>query len=348
MYHACEYIWMDGATPTQKLRSKTRVIELKGNPPSLKDFPDWGFDGSSTYQASGDKSDLTLKPVNFIQDPIRGEGHYAIMCEVFNPDGSPHKSNSRAELRRVLDAGAGKKEPWFGVEQEYTLFRGSTPLGWPDKGYPAPQGPFYCGVGADEAFGRDLIEAHFRACLKSGLMIFGINAEVMPGQWEFQVGYRDFKDEKADPLSVGDHTWLARWLLYRMGEELGVSTTLDPKPIQGDWNGAGQHTNFSTKAMRDPNTGMSIIEKSIQLLSKKHEEHVRVYGHGLSKRLTGEHETCHISEFKHGVADRGASIRIPLHVFKQKCGYLEDRRPGANADPYQVATRILKTICEIS
>lgn len=348
MFSICEYIWMDGATPTQKLRSKARV--LKRNPEAavkLSDFLEWGFDGSSTWQAPGNKSDLTLKPVRFIKDPLRGQGHYLVMCEVFDSDGSPHASNTRAKLREVLDAGAGKEEPWFGVEQEYTLFKNRTPLGWPEKGYPAPQGPFYCGVGADEVFGRELVEKHLQYCVSAGIMIFGVNAEVMPGQWEFQIGYRGVEEESADPLTVSDHAWLARHLLYRLGEEFKITATLDNKPVKGNWNGAGQHTNFSIKSMRDPKTGKAVIEKSVKLLEKTHAEHIAVYGHGLSDRLTGLHETCHIDEFRHGVADRGASIRIPLHVSKKGFGYLEDRRPGANADPYQVSARILKTICEI-
>ena len=348
MFSICEYIWMDGATPTQKLRSKARVLKLKPfKELKLSDFPDWGFDGSSTWQAPGNDSDLTLKPVRFIKDPVRGEDHYLVMCEVFKPDGTAHSTNTRAALRKVLEAGAGKEDPWFGVEQEYTLFKNRTPLGWPDKGYPAPQGPFYCGVGADEVFGRELVEKHFQCCVQSGLMIFGVNAEVMPGQWEFQIGYRGVEGESADPLTVSDHVWLARHLLYRLGEEFKITATLDNKPVKGNWNGAGQHTNFSIKSMRDPKTGKAVIEKSLSLLSKKHKEHIEVYGHGLSDRLTGLHETCHIDEFRHGVGDRGASLRIPLHVSKKGYGYLEDRRPGANADPYQVSARILKTICEI-
>ena len=346
----CEYLWIDGAKPTQKIRSKTRVLKLSGNPDkiALKDFPEWGFDGSSTWQAKGSSSDLVLKPVSFSRDPLRGEHSFLVICEVFNPDGSPHSSNTRAQLRDILDQGAGQQEPWFGVEQEYTLFKNRVPLGWPDKGYPAPQGPFYCGVGADEVFGRELVEEHTQTALSAGLMIFGINAEVMPGQWEFQIGYREIKGDSApDPLTVGDHTWMARWFLYRLGEEFGITATLDPKPVRGDWNGAGQHTNFSTKAMRDPKTGRQAIEKALKLLSQKHKEHIAVYGHRLSERLTGRHETCHIDEFRHGVADRGASVRIPLHVSKKGWGYLEDRRPGANADPYQVSARILKTICEL-
>ncbi len=350
MLGICEYIWMDGAKPTQKLRSKSRVIPIKGDINNLKlgDLPDWGFDGSSTYQAPGNNSDLILKPVCFIQDPIRGAGHFLAMCEVFNSDNTPHSTNTRAELRRVLAAGVAKEEPWFGFEQEYTLFKGRIPLGWPEKGYPAPQGPFYCGVGSDEVFGRDLVEKHAICSLQAGLMIFGVNAEVMPGQWEFQIGYRGVEGEDAGPLNVADHSWLARWLLYRIGEDYGITVTLDNKPITGDWNGAGQHTNFSIKTMRDQKTGMSVIDKCIDRLSKQHDKHIAVYGDRLSERLTGEHETCRIDQFRHGVGDRGASIRIPLHVAQKGCGYLEDRRPGANADPYVVSSRILKTICDIS
>lgn len=349
MHGLAEYIWMDGASPTQKLRSKARVIEgLKTNKaPSPDSFPEWGFDGSSTYQAPGDKSDLVLKPVRCVQDPLRGAGNVLLLCEVMTHNGAPHSSNTRSELRRVLEAGAAKEDPWFGFEQEYTLFKGNTPLGWPDKGYPAPQGPFYCGVGADEVFGRPIVEAHTKACMDAGIMIFGINAEVMPGQWEFQIGVRGFQGECPDPLTACDHLWLARWLLYRIGEDFGVNATLDPKPVRGDWNGAGQHTNFSTKAMRDKTTGPKAIEDAIARLSKKHEDHIKVYGDRLHERLTGKHETCAIHEFRHGVSDRGASIRIPGHVSKLGYGYLEDRRPGANADPYQISGRILKTICGI-
>ncbi len=341
-----EYIWLDGAKPSQKLRSKTRILPDRDH--KLEDLPTWGYDGSSTFQADGEDSDLVLKPVHLVHDPIRGEGNYLVLCEVNNPDGTPHSSNSRAHLRGLLDKGASKSEPWFGFEQEYTLMHNGRPLGWPEGGYPAPQGPFYCGVGSDEVFGRELVEEHTLACLEAGIMLFGINAEVMPGQWEFQVGYRGMEGETADPLTVCDHLVLARWLLFRLGEEHNIAATLDPKPVKGDWNGAGKHTNFSTKEMRDKSTGMSAIENAIKRLGERHAEHIKVYGHGLAERLTGLHETCSITDFRSGVADRGASIRIPRHVADDGYGYLEDRRPGANADPYEVAHILLETVCELA
>jgi glutamine synthetase len=343
-----EYIWLDGATPTQRLRSKTRIVAFPGNERvTLESFPTWSFDGSSTYQAAGHDSDLVLKPAHFIRDPLRGAGHFLVLCEVLNPDGTPHATNTRARLREVLAAGAAEHEPWLGFEQEYTLLRGGTPLGFPVAGFPAPQGPYYCGVGADVAFGRPAVEAHTRACLEAGLMIYGINAEVLPGQWEFQVGYRSLPEESADPLTVADHLWLARWLLWRVAEDHGVVPTLAPKPVKGDWNGSGLHTNFSTRDTRAPGTGLAALGRAVQALGARHAAHIEVYGDGLAERLTGLHETSSIHEFRDGVADRGTSIRIPRPVAVQGHGYLEDRRPAANADPYRVAARLLETVCGV-
>jgi len=348
MLSQATYIWHDGAKPTQKLRCKVKIVPLNTEQPTAKDFPEWGFDGSSTYQATGSDSDLILTPVCVVPDPIVGEGNFLVLCEVMNPDGTPHKTNHRAKLRDIMTAGGAKHEPWVGFEQEYTLFKGNIPLGWPERGYPAPQGPFYCGVGADEVFGRDIVEEHTQACLDAGIMIAGTNAEVMPGQWEFQIGYRGDDYENPDPLTAADHLCLARWLLYRIAEEYDVNATLHPKPVKGDWNGAGKHTNFSTKAMRSPETGLAAIEDAVLRLSQAHATHIKVYGHGLEQRLTGLHETSPMHEFSSGVANRGCSIRIPRSVATKGYGYIEDRRPGANADPYQVAAALVSTICNIT
>jgi glutamine synthetase len=253
-----------------------------------------------------------------------------------NADGTVHSSNSRAELRKVSEKFKDQKA-WFGIEQEYTLFDGRNPLGWPEGGYPAPQGPFYCGVGADEVYGRDIVEEHLQLCIDAGLEISGINAEVMPGQWEYQIG-------PLSPLESGDQMWLSRWLLYRIAEDYGVSATLHPKPIKGDWNGAGAHTNFSTRFMREEG-GLKVIKDACEKLSKNHDEHIAVYGAHNEERLTGLHETCSIKEFRYAVSDRGASIRIPMQTANDGFGYLEDRRPSANMDPYQVCAILIKTTC---
>ncbi|MDA0939229.1 MAG: glutamine synthetase beta-grasp domain-containing protein [Proteobacteria bacterium] len=341
-----EYIWIDGVRPTSKLRSKMRILEI-GRTPSLKDFPEWNFDGSSTSQANGSDSDCILRPVCFVQDPIRKEGGYIVMCEVLDSSNNSHESNTRSKLRKVLDAGAKDYEPWIGFEQEYTLFQNKKPLGWPENGFPEPQGPYYCGVGFKRVFGRDLAEHHARMCMKAGILLYGINAEVMPGQWEFQIGFRGNDKESIDALTVCDHTWIARWLLCRLGEEYGYDISFDNKPVKGDWNGAGMHTNFSTNQTRDKSNGLIAIENAIKELTSKHKDHILLYGEGLSERLTGLHETCDINTFKYGIADRGASIRIPRSVYLEKCGYFEDRRPGANADPYLVAMALCASVCNI-
>ncbi len=345
MFTQATYIWIDGATPTKHLRSKTRVLQFTKGNVQLNDFPDWGFDGSSTYQADGHDSDLILKPCAFFPDPLVGQGNYLVLCEVFSDENTPHPTNSRATLRQQMELCGKTHEPWIGFEQEYTLFQGRTPLGWPEGGYPAPQGPFYCGVGADEVFGREFVQHHTDACLFANLMLFGTNAEVMPGQWEFQIGYRGIDSESADPLTVSDHLWVSRWLLYRIGEEYGIRATLDPKPVKGNWNGAGKHTNFSTKAMRDKNTGKEAILAAIAQLEKNHSKHIPFYGAGLEDRLVGEYETSDIHTFSSGVGNRSASIRIPKAVETEGYGYIEDRRPGANADPYEVSSKLLESIC---
>jgi glutamine synthetase len=326
--YKAEYIWIDGAEPTHTLRSKTKVVPIGQEPPI------WGFDGSSTNQATGHDSDLVLKPVAVFQDPIRGGDNRLVMCEVLNTDMTPHATNTRAACVATYEKYKAH-EPWFGIEQEYTFFEGVKPLGWPDSGFPAPQGGYYCGVGADEVFGREIVEAHMDACIEAGIQIAGINAEVMPAQWEFQIG----------PLStveVADHLWVARWLLYRTAEDFGVSATLDPKPVRGDWNGAGAHTNFSTKQMRE---SYDYCVKAAEALGKNHDRHIPHYGYRIEERLTGLHETASYKEFTYAARSRGVSVRIPWQVERDGKGYIEDRRPNANMDPYTVTRLVTETVC---
>ena len=328
MPYKAEYIWIDGAVPTQKLRSKTKVIEDDQKPPI------WGFDGSSTNQATGEQSDCVLNPVFVCPDPIRGGSNILVLCEVLLTNMKPHPSNKRAALVATAKKYA-KHEPWFGIEQEYTFFDGLKPLGWPDNGFPAPQFGYYCGVGSDEIFGREIVEAHSDACIAAGLKIAGTNAEVMPGQWEFQIG-------PLGPVECSDHLWMARWLLYRIAEDFDVSATLNPKPVNGDWNGAGAHTNFSTKETR---TSYEYVERAAKALGPKHDLHIKNYGDGIERRLTGVHETASYTKFFYGVSHRGASVRIPWQVAVDRKGYIEDRRPNANMDPYTVTRLVTDTIC---
>ncbi len=328
-----EYIWLDGGVPTQMLRSKTKVIDAAkydGTPGSL---PDWSFDGSSTNQAPGGSSDCILRPVRVFNDPDRLNG-LLVMCEVMAADGTPHTSNGRATIDD------DDNDFWFGFEQEYTLWDldHHTPLGFPASGYyPAPQGPYYCSVGAEYAVGREIVEKHLDLCIAADINIEGVNAEVMKGQWEYQIFAKGAKE-------AGDQVWVARYLMERVGEEYGVRINLDPKPVKGDWNGSGMHANFSNEVLRtcgDEQKYYEICDKFEPVVA----EHIAVYGADNHLRLTGAHETQSIDKFSYGVSDRGASIRIPIATVENGWkGWLEDRRPASNADPYKVASRIIKTV----
>jgi glutamine synthetase len=328
-----EYIWLDGYKPTQSLRSKTQVRSDFGG--TLEECPMWSFDGSSTEQADGSDSDCLLKPVAVFPDPGR-QNSYLVMTEVLNADGTPHESNGRATIEDDDD------DFWFGFEQEYFLWDPSTnlPPGFPPGGYPRPQGPYYCSVGATNAYGRPCIEEHLDFCLEAGLNVEGINAEVAAGQWEFQVFAKSAK-------RAGDETWVARYILERTAESHGYSIDWHPKPLgHTDWNGSGMHANFSNGLMRESGKEDTFI-KICEQFGKNIERHISVYGADNEQRLTGHHETQSINQFSFGVSDRGASIRIPVATVEDGWkGRLEDRRPASNADPYKVAAAIVKTTKE--
>ncbi len=330
-----EYIWLDGYKPTQSLRSKTKILsDFSGK---LEDAPEWSFDGSSTEQADGSSSDCLLKPVFICPDPAIEDG-YLVMTEVLNADGTPHESNGRATIDDEDD------DFWFGFEQEYFFWDPETnrPIGFPAGGYPAPQGPYYCGVGGQNAVGRDMKDEHLELCLAAGLNVEGTNGEVATGQWEFQIFAKGARD-------AGDQIWVARYMLERLTERYGLMINWHPKPLgQLDWNGSGMHANFSNTLIRTAGS-QTKIEEVCEAFRPVVDEHIAVYGAYNDQRLTGKHETAAITDFSYGVSDRGASIRIPVYTANNGwSGYLEDRRPASNADPYKVAARIIKTVKTVS
>ncbi len=330
-----EYLWLDGYTPVPNLRGKTQIKEFDTFP-TLEQLPLWGFDGSSTKQAEGSSSDCVLKPVAIYPDSTRNNGAI-VMCEVMMPDGvTPHPSNARATILDDEDA-------WFGFEQEYFIVEDGRPLGFPKGGgFPDPQGEYYCGAGHKNVgdMARQIVEEHLEICLDAGINHEGINAEVAKGQWEFQIFGKGSK-------KAADQIWVARYLLVRLCESYGVDIEFHCKPLKGDWNGSGMHANFSTKHMREVG-GKEYFDKLMAAFEKNCEEHIAAYGPDNHMRLTGLHETQSIDQFSWGIADRGASIRVP-HSFANNDwkGYLEDRRPNSQGDPYQIASRILQTIAEV-
>lgn len=415
-----EYVWIDGFN---NLRSKIKITKIPKYQIRPGSLPEWNFDGSSTGQASGFKSDVILKPVAVYNSPFKYAVnddiiHLLVLCDTYNPDGTPHVTNNRVKCldthNKTLD-----HEALFGIEQEYIIYDARTdmPFGWLNGTLPSKihmeQGPFYCSAGGDVTFGREICSKHMSYCLKAGLAICGTNAEVTPSQWEFQIG-------PLSAIDVSDQLWIARYILNRVAESFGCYIKYHPKPMK-EWNGSGCHTNFSTKLMREkpmnsidrltkeitekeehailtklhphpPDSphpkkyhvkkayklssqsekikniaeyvkeslqsgkfsnesemtgGIYEIEKACKKLEDKHTEHIAVYGNVEQNRLrlTGHHETASMDKFTWGVSDRGASIRIPLNVSQDQCGYLEDRRPASNMDPYLVTSKLLETIC---
>jgi len=340
---AAEYVWIGGSGWDMRCKSRT----LEAVPADVGELPLWNYDGSSTGQAPGTDSEVFMKPAAIFKDPFRGGDNIIVLCDAYVPprleeDGTvtamePIPTNTRVACAEAM-AAAAAHAPWFGIEQEYTLLHPETkwPLGWPHGGYPGEQGPYYCSAGVGRAIGRDLAEAHYKACLHAGVNVSGINAEVLPGQWEYQVG-------PCEGIVMGDHLWMSRYLMYRVAESFNVEVTFDPKPVPGDWNGSGCHTNYSTAETRKEGTGLDAVLAQVDRLGKKHLEHIAAYGEGNERRLTGKHETASIGSFSWGIANRGCSVRVPRTVPIDKCGYYEDRRPSSNMDPYVVTRMIVQT-----
>ena len=352
-----EYIFIDGFNT---VRSKTRIINgiarqpsdninfdnTKPKPDIMFNIEDWNVDGSSTGQSITKNSDIILIPRTICGDPFNtntGEvQYYLCMCEILNSDGAPHITNNRYKLYNMINT-IGEdiikdNQPLFGIEQEYVILNNDnkTPYKWTTDIVNNKQGKFYCSVGGDRNFGREIALKHMNYCINAGIDICGVNSEVAPSQWEYQIGV-------CNPFKISDHLWLSRYILGRVAELYGACISYEPKPYGEFWNGSGAHTNFSTKLMREDN-GIEYIKTAIDKLSLKHKEHIKVYGENNELRLTGIHETSNIHTFTYGDCDRSSSIRIPINVKLNKKGYLEDRRPASNMDPYLVCARILETV----
>ncbi len=330
-----EYVWLDvNGNP----RSKSRVSYQK-KPEKLEDveIPFWNYDGSSTGQAEGRHSEIILKPQSIFPDPFRGGDSLMVLCDTYNPDMTPHETNTRnpASEKFALWPNA---EPLFGLEQEFFIMKGDKSLAESvadaSKEELAPQGQYYCSAGGQSAIGREIVESAFKRCIMAGIHVTGMNAEVAPSQWEIQVC--------AGGITAADQLIMMRYILNRSAEMFGLWINYEPKPLEGDWNGSGCHVNFSTKTMRNVG-GYQHIVNAIKKLEDNHEKHIASYGKGNELRLTGKHETCSMDTFTSGVGDRGASVRIPHDVVKNGSGYFEDRRPSSNMDPYVVTSLILET-----
>ena len=326
-----EYIWLDNK---YQPRSKTKIIKkFNCNSDFIKILPIWNYDGSSTGQSDGQDSEVLIKPQAVFKDPFNQNNNYfLVLCDTYNPDMTPHATNTRFKAAEIFLTNMNK-EPLFGIEQEFFLQKGEQILGFMD-GVPKSQGDYYCGNGANNAIGRKVVTHALDNCLYAGLDITGLNAEVAPSQWELQVC--------AQGINAGDQLHILRYILSRTAELYDLSINLHPKPVLGNWNGSGCHVNFSTIQMREDG-GYEVIKNAILKLGSKHDQHMLHYGLDNNLRMTGEHETASYNKFSFGVANRGASVRIPRSTEAEQKGYLEDRRPASNMEPYVVTSMIFET-----
>ncbi|KAJ2947014.1 hypothetical protein O0L34_g16358 [Tuta absoluta] len=328
------YVWIDGTGVN--LRAKERTLDFV--PKTFKDLPVWYYDGANTNQATPDNSDTFMFPEVIYHDPFRRGSHILVLCDTYQYSYQPTNSNFRKDCVMVTEKGE-VEEPWFGFNQEFMLqTTDGHPLGWPAGGFPAPPGPYYCAVGANKIVARDLMEAFYRSCLFAGVKVNGIHAGTSPAQWCFQVG-------PSPGIKSADDLWMARYILSRLAEEYGVIASLEPQPVP-DWPGNGTFLYFSSKDMRD-DEGILVIERMIDKLARRHGVHINEYdahnGEDNVRRLTGRNGMPHIKDFTAGVANRNCCVRIPRQVSEDKRGYIEDRRPASNADPYRLIIIMLKT-----
>jgi glutamine synthetase len=338
-----EYIWLDG-NETKGIRSKVRyasILSTNGTDGILSSIPSWTFDGSSTNQATTENSDCVLKPVRVFQNPMESRQipSLFVFCEVFNIDGTPHESNTRAKLKSIMES-TKDLNMWVGIEQEFTVMDPKTnkPYGWGDE--TPEQGEYYCGVGSIDGRTRQLTENHMGVCLQVGIAVDGVHPEVMKSQFEYQVGV-------GSPIDMSDQLWMSRFLLQKMAERMELAISYEPK-LYETLNGSGAHINFSTRYMREE-ADISYMNILCSGLGETHKRAIEVYGEGNEKRLTGKHETSSVDNFTWGESDRSASIRIPVTTINNNGrGYLEDRRPSANMDPYMSCGYLLSALSHIN
>jgi len=336
-----EYIWP--GTKRIDLRSKTRTLDI-ASVKSLKDLPEWEFDGSLTSQSYGNNADVVLRPIQYYPDPFRGGNNVLVLCECILPERrTPIPTNTR-DLAGQVFSQIEQYETAFSIIQEYGLMvpEGTTPcgcpLGWPRVGFPkgAGQDQKYA-VGINQRAGHRIAEAHFRACLYSGMQITNLHSGKYKGDWSFQLG-------SAGGMQVSDQLMVARWILLRVGEEFGVSVSFDPKPYKDSDHLRRATVQFSTVRMRDTAKGFSRIVRAVEKLGRRHREHLAVYGMSNISRTTSAYENGPLSKFSYGIANVRASVNIPRKAKQMNAGYFEDRRPSSNMDPYVVTAKIARTI----
>lgn len=330
-----DYVWVDGTG--ENVRSKARTIEFI--PDNHKEVPVWGSDGKASMLPVPKESDVLLVPVAIYNDPFRRGNNKLVLCDTYEYDGKALPTNHRKSFCDALNKVCDQEIMW-GLEQQYMVMdMDERPFGWPVMlGEPRKHMGYYCSVGGNKVYGREIAESHYRACLYAGVQIASIHPDAIPGQWEFQIGV-------SPGIKGPDDLWMARYILGRISEEYGTHICYHPKRYE-NLSGSSCHVNFSTKATRKDN-GLSTLQEYMQKLSKRHDEHLKKYdpygGEQNKRRLTGKDGASAADTFSSGVGDKNLSVRITKESETKKKGYVEDRRPAANGDPYAVCDMIVRT-----
>ena len=330
-----DYVWVDGLE-SPLVRSKTKIITASINDAGETEvaIPEWNFDGSSTNQAATSDSERILQPQRVYQ---LSDKHYAVLCEVCLPDKdrTPHESNYRAKLREsTSDASGAGSDLWLGFEQEFFITKKGVNVLWPKEGEPPHDTRYYCSSGAPIKH-RRLIREFANLCNTVGISVVGYNTEVSPGQWEYQVFAKD-------PLKAADDLWMSRYLLQLSAETYDLGISWHPKPHEG-WNGSGCHVNFSTSEMREVG-GKPVFDRILRKAEDNHSTDMESFGALNKYRMTGNHETSSYETFSSNIASRSVSMRIPHDTAESWRGYVEDRRPASNCDPYRVSSCVLEYV----
>ncbi|XP_037506277.1 glutamine synthetase-like [Rhipicephalus sanguineus] len=337
----CTYVFVDATL--ENVRSKMRVLSYE--PLSPEECPKSTFCGKGTGQwpDADVNSELYLVPVALFRDPFLKGRNKLVLCEVLNSDDQPNETNTRRPCKMAMEA-AKDEEPWFGIEQEYVLLeRNGLPIGWPSQRH-ALKGTqeYFCAVGAENIAGRQVADAHVKACSYAGVKLYGSNGEAVISQWEYQIG-------PLPGVEAGDHLWISRYILQRVAEDFDVVVSFEPRPFKSsEVPGGAGHINFSTKSSRGEG-GLDWINKAITKLELNHELHLAAYDPRKEKsneeRLKGNLLATPQREFSAGVASKTVCVRVPRQTQVAGRGFLEDRRPGANVEPYRAMQALVQTLC---
>lgn len=320
------YVWLD---KFNILRSKTKRVE------QVNQIPIWNFDGSSTSQMdySTMNTEVLLQPIRVYIDGFneRNNENYLVLCDTYNinKDGiiTPTVDNYRYGAINIFNE--TNLNPKFGFEQEFYLIDNENHEKLSSLTNISNKDNNYCRTTTKYTY---IMNEFYNLCLSCKIGIVGWNAEVAPFQFEYQIF--------GNGIDACDDLVMSRYVLERYMIDNNYEIKYDPK-LYENLSGSGCHINYSDVRSKE------YMDKYIKALGETHNDLMKVYGENNNKRLTGLHETSSYSVFTYGVGDRYKSVRIPNSTALGLTNYFEDRRPGANINPYMACGALVKVLSNI-